>query len=252
MVQLYLDLDQQPVAATYAQHDAAERCDWIHVPRTPNGRPIVYVALGSHASYFSSGHHLWQAGAADDYAGGQVQVSPSVVEVPTHASDTPSWMQWPGHWGATGDDGSDSPRGPVQHGQWEGPVDWQNQASGCTEGQTYPFGGTGARVAPQAQRARETVAPPAPRISARREGNRAVITYSFPSFPRGERRPTRLATSVKSAESRYTPITVWTKIRSPRGRVIQKIGLGHSPFRVLASAFSRRGERSRIVSTQLR
>jgi hypothetical protein len=61
-----------------------------------------------------------------------------------------------------------------------------------------------------------------------------------------------LATSVKSASSRYSPITVWTKIRSPHGRIVQKIGLGPAPFRVLASAFSRRGARSRIVSVPLR
>lgn len=252
MVQLYLDLNQQPVSATYAQHTSGERCDWIHVQRTSDGRPIVYVAIGSHASYFSSGTHLWQAGAAADDTNGQVQVSPSVVEVPTHASDTPSWMQWPGHWGGTGDRGSDSPRGPVQHGQWETPVDWQTQASGCTEGQTYPFRTEGTDGAPQTQRAGKAAVPPAPRISARREGSRAVITYSFPSFPRGDRRPTRLATSVKSASSKYAPLTVWTRIRSQRGRVVQKIGLGSPPFRVLASAFSRRGGRSRVVSVPLR
>lgn len=249
MIQIFLDPDFYPLTATFAHHNEAERCDWIHVQRTEGTRPIVYVALGSHASYFSSGSHLWQAGAAADYVDGQTHVSPSVIDVPTHASDTPGWMQWPGRWGGTGYRGSDSPTGPEQHYQWAQPVDWQNNANGCTEVQTYPF--RGKTTEPREIRAAR-VQPAAPIIRARRVGSRAVITYRFPTFPRGARHPTMIATSVKSAGKRYGPLTVWTRVRAPHGRIVQKIGLGRAPFRVLASAFSRGGGRSRIVSVPLR
>src|SRR4051794_34631048 len=99
MVQVYLDANQQPVRATYAQHDGGERCDWVHVQRTETGQPIVYVAEGSHASYFSSGYHF-NGGAEDTANGDGHQVGTAgVIDV----TAPPNWMLWPGHWGGTPD-----------------------------------------------------------------------------------------------------------------------------------------------------
>ncbi|MFL5904085.1 MAG: Vps62-related protein, partial [Solirubrobacteraceae bacterium] len=50
MVQLRL-AHGAPVEAVYAQHSGAERCGWDDV-RHEGGHPVVYVANGSHASYF--------------------------------------------------------------------------------------------------------------------------------------------------------------------------------------------------------
>ncbi len=53
MVQYRVDHRGRTVQAVYAQHSGAERCSWRHV-RQRYGRPLVYVARGSHASYAST------------------------------------------------------------------------------------------------------------------------------------------------------------------------------------------------------
>jgi Tol biopolymer transport system component len=93
--------------------------------------------------------------------------------------------------------------------------------------------------------------PPLPKVAARRSGKRAVIDYSFSSFPSGPRRPWIMLTSVKSAGTRYGPITAETRIRTRRGRIVQPVGLGRPPFRVLVSVIGRGGGRSRVVSLPL-
>lgn len=60
-------------------------------------RPIVYVAVGSHASYFSSGT-VPKLPLSDECDGGRSpQSPPRVIELPRPAES--SWLAWPGHWG---------------------------------------------------------------------------------------------------------------------------------------------------------
>jgi Tol biopolymer transport system component len=94
-------------------------------------------------------------------------------------------------------------------------------------------------------------APPLPKVSAHRAGERAVIDYSFSSFPSGPRRPWLLLTSVKSARERYLPVTEDTRLRTRRGRIVQLVGLGRPPFRVLVSVIGRGGGRSPVISVPL-
>ena len=54
MVQVRSDAAGRPVEAVYAQHSGAERCPWSAVEKR-GGRPVVYVAHGSHAAYFRPG-----------------------------------------------------------------------------------------------------------------------------------------------------------------------------------------------------
>ncbi len=56
-IQLLIDVDGTPLEAAYNSHEGARRCPWSIVERTPAGRPVVYVAEGSHASYFTQGEH---------------------------------------------------------------------------------------------------------------------------------------------------------------------------------------------------
>jgi hypothetical protein len=60
MVQVAID-HGMPSAATYAQHDGAEkRDDWEQVRKaegSDGASPLTYVALGSHASYFDPGEY---------------------------------------------------------------------------------------------------------------------------------------------------------------------------------------------------
>ena len=55
-VSVITDLRGAPLLAGYSQHDAGQRRAWARVPKRGT-HPIAYVALGSHANYFSSGVH---------------------------------------------------------------------------------------------------------------------------------------------------------------------------------------------------
>jgi hypothetical protein len=57
VVNVVLDQNQQPLEAAYSQHCTGQRMQWAHVEKSPanSSHPVVYVALGSHANYFSAG-----------------------------------------------------------------------------------------------------------------------------------------------------------------------------------------------------
>jgi hypothetical protein len=101
------------VEAVYSQHSGAERCPWSEV-EIRNGRPVVYLAKGSHAAYFRPGVRDRTWPDPNDEADGRGTVVVPPVE-PLGA-----WADWPGRWGRAR--GSwipgemDSPRGPgFQH-----------------------------------------------------------------------------------------------------------------------------------------
>ena len=114
MVQVRSDAAGQPVEAVYAQHSGAERCPWSAVEKR-GGRPVVYVAHGSHAAYFRSGarDRMWPD-PNDEADGRGLTVRPPLVPI---TADRPDWVRWPGRWGAARAGGvpgeMDSPRGPA-------------------------------------------------------------------------------------------------------------------------------------------
>ena len=133
LVQVRVDARGRPREAVYSQHSGAERCPWSEVERR-GGRPVVYAARGSHASYLRPGvrDRMWPD--PNDEADGRGRVTrPRLVQVSAHR---PAWMRWPGHWGAArarwwvpGE--QDSPRGPAfQPERWD-PVAWAAAARDC-------------------------------------------------------------------------------------------------------------------------
>jgi hypothetical protein len=126
MIQLRLGEDEVPDLAAYAQHTAADVRPWSEVDLVDGNRPVVYVARGSHASYFTAGTH-W-LGHGWDHANGK-RKTPE-VELLEIEGDAPGWewVSWPGRWGGTVggpvpliDDAS--PTAPIMHGQWHNPAD---------------------------------------------------------------------------------------------------------------------------------
>ncbi len=141
-VSVILDLTGKPVVAAYSQHSAGKRRAWATAPKQ-GLRPLVYVALGSHANYFAAGDNRLDPRLVDpllirvitaagvqalDHTGRGRIVRPRLVRVTAAA---PSWMTFLGTWGEAGYfhfPGNEpisfgaGPRGPAVHEQWRFPV----------------------------------------------------------------------------------------------------------------------------------
>lgn len=135
LVQLRL-ASGRPAGAVYVQHSWAERCPWSRTEQQ-GGAPVVHVANGSHAAYFTRGVHGRPWPDPDDEArdGGAVLRLP--VRVMT--ARRPAWMTYPGRWGAAeagpvpGE--NSSPRGPAfQPDRWDDPAALERAARPCASG----------------------------------------------------------------------------------------------------------------------
>src|SRR4051812_46312763 len=116
---------------------------------------------------------------------------------------------------------------------------WGDDANGCTEEQTQPA---------RKMRARSLqLAPTAPRVVAHRKRNHVIVRYRLAA----DSRAYELLTSVDPAGRRYSPLTRQTRVRHRNGTIVQRVGAGHGPFRVLASAVARDGGRSRVVAVRV-
>jgi hypothetical protein len=134
MVQVRLERGR-PVEAVYAQHSGAERCPWSAVEKRA-GRPVIYVANGSHAAYFHAGtrDRTWPE-PNDEARGDGAAVVPRVVRI---RADAPAWMRFRGSWGGAeagwfpGE--QSSPPGPAfqPQGRWSDPAGWAAAARPCT------------------------------------------------------------------------------------------------------------------------
>jgi hypothetical protein len=146
VVNVVLSKRREPVAVGYSSHCSGETRDWADAPRV-DGRPKVYVALGSHANYFGPGLHEFdrrclpaqvlaffqQAGLplpADVTAEGPTARNATVVRV---TEKRPGWIRFPGFWGeleyfnapapiGTVQFGT-SPVGPAFHAVWQAPLE---------------------------------------------------------------------------------------------------------------------------------
>jgi hypothetical protein len=236
MIQVRLGSDDGiPLNATYAQHEGAVNCSWILTEKTLWQRPIVYVALGSHASYFHSGDHtLYYNGVPTPYSDSANGLAPPVTPAVIDITSAPPWVSWIGRWGAS-DSSPRSPDSDEHRTQWSYPFLWQG-APECTTSSFRPGAGSASSRRPALAAGR----PPLPSVHARREGKQVVIDYIFQTFPAGPgMRPWMILTSVDSAGRKFPPLTHETLIRSRRrDRITQSLGLAdlHSVF---WSAFAR-------------
>jgi hypothetical protein len=142
-VSVIVDLRGKPLLVGYSQHSKGKRRGWARAPR--HGlNPLVYVALGSHANYFTAGVQRFDprvvdpllisvieqnGGRAIDHTGKGAVIRPGVVRV---TATSPAWMKFAGRFGeseylhvpggAPADSGGGGPRGPAFHRQWRAPV----------------------------------------------------------------------------------------------------------------------------------
>lgn len=155
LVQLRLNASEQPEQVVFSQHQRAESKAWAAVKKAGHS-PVVHVARGSHANYFTPGSH-WTGVWFDQADGKGPQITPA-LEVLDDAN--PAWVLWPGRWGDTRPTASpadaSSPNSPGRRPHWLNPAAL-----------------TG--VAP-----RRASAPAPPRTSTRRAGDRLVVAYEAP------------------------------------------------------------------------
>jgi hypothetical protein len=98
-----------PVLVTASQHRTGEKREFWRC-ELKGRRPVIYVALGSHANFFTPG---WRG---EDEANGRGEVI-----APTRWRSFGTWATWPGRWGhSTG--AGDSPQSPGNQGvRWHEP-----------------------------------------------------------------------------------------------------------------------------------
>jgi hypothetical protein len=203
MVQLRMHGDE-PDLAVYAQHRRAEQRPWSEVERVPSDarRPLVYVARGSHASYFEKGFH--QTEAWYDLADGKRNAPRLTLEIVD--DDAPPWVRWPGVWGDTrsrvGGIDQPSPRGPSAHGSWEHPdsalaTAWQPQRKAAIE---------------------------APEVTVKRENGQLRIDFDF---SRQQDPPVAMQVTVNSRDEAGVPPRTYTfgVVETTRGTLATRIPL---------------------------
>jgi hypothetical protein len=134
LVQYRLDPRGRPVEAVYSQHSGAERCPWQTVRRR-GGRPLVFAARGSHASYLRPGtrDRMWPD-PNDEANGVGAVVRARLVRI---GRTSPLWIRWAGRWGRARarwwmPAEQDSPLGPAfQEDRWADPGFWARKARPC-------------------------------------------------------------------------------------------------------------------------
>ncbi|MDQ3693316.1 MAG: Vps62-related protein, partial [Chloroflexota bacterium] len=145
MIQLLFDDANTPLEAmlsgptrvAYAQHSGGEPANWEDAKLDKeDGRPVVYVASGSHASFYGPGIWLgWGKDGAglgcDITTGPSDRVDPDVRLIPATISgpDDPfAWATFRGRWGERDSWVYNGPNGPNLNLRWTEPVIWQESA----------------------------------------------------------------------------------------------------------------------------
>lgn len=202
MVQLRLGKDGQPEEATYGQHSGGARAAWSELERrvtTDGEAPVIYCARGSHACMFRAGTKA--APVVPDHNDGLgPAVRPRLVPI---GNDEPGWAGWPGRWGSTrrreAFEGN-SPRGPGQQPHWCEPAAFHREARPDRETAGLPGD-----------------APPAPSLSAHREGATAMVSYRFQAPRAGQGQPERIVAAPYRWDETEPPRTQTFRVEEKEG-----------------------------------
>ena len=142
-VVVVLDKKASPLLVGVSQHCTGSQRPWASVEKS-GSRPIVYVALGSHANYFAPGPapipnrclppqaqtllNKYGVTLTDDARKGRKLAQATIVPV---TSTTPEWMTFPGPWGEAQyvqipnqppAPYGFGPTGPASHSLWRQPL----------------------------------------------------------------------------------------------------------------------------------
>jgi hypothetical protein len=113
---------ETPVCMTNSQHQSGSGRYWWEVTKREDGRPLVYVAVDSHANYFVPVSDIPWIG---DDADGEGE---ALDNLDWH--DFGDWKKWPGQWGNSTGPGR-SPQSPACQGaRWSAPAKYHSVAQG--------------------------------------------------------------------------------------------------------------------------
>ena len=226
MVQLRLDAEEEtPDLAVYAKHKHADARLWAQVERVDGMRPVIYVARGSHAAYFSAGTHWGEAWF--DHADGKGLSPDLTLELALDEDPDHAWIRWHGFWGDTKPEqdhdlhpfDDSSPRGPGGHAQWEDPLALlktvrEYERYMHPEAHGAPTSGTACPLEP-----------PAPSVELGRTADQALrVEYDCPQWPAGLM-AIQLLVTIDSPQDPLLPSAHRMAISSPQGRVDIAVGL---------------------------
>lgn len=136
LVQIVLDLDEQPEYAVYSQHFSGEKAAWTDIEKEGN-HPKVYVALGSHANYFRP--YQGKVGLENDVVGSDIMLKPEDVALEllgeagsNNHEVSQNWLDYGGRWGdwkeivdiARGSAGPTTPGFGENADRWHAPIAW--------------------------------------------------------------------------------------------------------------------------------
>lgn len=103
----------EPVLMTLSQHHSGQKHEFWTVEVAGGGRPVIYVAKGSHANYYTPGDRPLEGDEAD--GGGEVLAD-------IEWGDFGDWATWKGLWGNSTGVGR-SPQSPgCQTERWDHPA----------------------------------------------------------------------------------------------------------------------------------
>jgi VPS62-like protein len=212
MIQLRVGEDGAPDRAAFAQHKHAEVRRWDQVDLLPETQqPIVYVARGSHASYFEPGRH--STGAWPEWADGKRRSPRLTLEIVDDARPEYRWLLWPGHWGDTKPGvlpfDADSPVGPGAHEQWRDPLALVPELRS-----TVPSAAGEAKAVPPSLASATAAHTP--------DGGLAV---RYEASPAGAERLRGLVITVNSPDEASPPATYTVEVTDPAGTVEPAIPL---------------------------
>ncbi len=121
-----------PYEVDVAQHAGGERAAWSARKLAKQGdHQVIYVATGSHASYFGRALYLGRSASAgfgcDDTRKDTTRIEPQTKLLPQIPASAPSPDAWLGFWGRWGQKErgiNNGPTGPAAKGAWYSPIVW--------------------------------------------------------------------------------------------------------------------------------
>lgn len=231
MVQIALRDDDVPDAVTLSQHQVGERRSWAKVERRGE-RPVVYVAMLSHALYFEPWTHPYPGGIDHPYPGGPAP--DTIIE------EFGAWAEWGGRWGdrvrvMRGRFGNPPQSPGRQTVRWETPGDFKDGSWRWL-----------SRLLGKAARwAGHVTYPRDPQIAARLEDGGVAVTYTL---PRGRRGGRHVYITVHTADGEHVLATRRIENAPRAGADRFRIPGAEPGLIVRASSFNRVRQRSNVVS----